>query len=228
MRVRPMFVFVGLTRASGPCGAVSRIGISTAEQFELHVPITPITEGSAAYSFALAAHLLRSPLCPCGFESSHAWKPTENLPALNACRARTKRIAASIRTVVALNRNACTGRSDAINTCGASRPETTGEQTDCGKGAIAVPPAAATAAARDSDATATTTRPIRTRATIDRRRSPRNRGSVDADPDCSIADGDAVRGSADMDRPYDRAESVGAVRRDPRDRAVRRRHPDRP
>ena len=69
--VNPPFVFVGLTSASGPLRARSRIGISTEEHALLYAPTTPITSRSEANARAFATQRAQSNEPDCVVESSH-------------------------------------------------------------------------------------------------------------------------------------------------------------
>jgi hypothetical protein len=69
--VRPPLVLLGLTSASGPCGARSRIGISAEAHALLYVPTTPMTCGSIASARAFATQRAQSNEPHWVVESSH-------------------------------------------------------------------------------------------------------------------------------------------------------------
>ena len=81
-RVRPTYVFDGLTIATEPPGARFRIGICSFAQVEVNGPTTPITLGFAPYARAFAAQACGSPTTLSLVASLQTCRPTRYCPAL--------------------------------------------------------------------------------------------------------------------------------------------------
>src|ERR1051326_7771222 len=120
-RVRPTYVFDGLTIATDPPSARFRIGISAFAQVEVNGPTTPITLGFATYARAFAEQVSGSATMLAAVASLQTCRPTWYEPALYP-RCASARVIASIMGLVIASTPCWSGRSATISTPGAPAP----------------------------------------------------------------------------------------------------------